>query len=95
MRWCCGGKHSTTLLAGFWVTVLKVEIADIAFAVDSILAAVALAIALPPTGLGTIGGMDSGQFMVILTGGLIDEYLYVLHVVDSFDISLVVPPSIY
>ncbi|KMK75599.1 TerC family protein [Alkalihalobacillus pseudalcaliphilus] len=57
--------------AGFWVTVLKVEIADIAFAVDSILAAVALAIALPPTGLGTIGGMDSGQFMVILTGGLI------------------------
>src|SRR5690625_5142215 len=32
--------------SGFWMTVLKVEIADLAFAVDSILAAVALAIAL-------------------------------------------------
>ncbi|GAF65453.1 hypothetical protein BTS2_2351 [Bacillus sp. TS-2] len=57
--------------SGFWLTVLKVEVADIAFAVDSILAAVALAIALPATGLGTIGGMDAGQFFVILTGGLI------------------------
>nr|AAK69610.1 unknown [Bacillus pumilus] len=57
--------------SGFWMTVLKVEIADIAFAVDSILAAVALAIALPPTGLATIGGMDAGQFFIILTGGLI------------------------
>ena len=33
--------------SGFWVTVLKVEIADIAFAVDSILAAVALGVTLP------------------------------------------------
>ncbi|WP_413374745.1 TerC family protein [Alkalihalobacillus sp. 1P02AB] len=57
--------------SGFWMTVLKVEIADIAFAVDSILAAVALAIALPPSGLPPIGGMDGGQFLVILTGGLI------------------------
>ncbi|MFI2858053.1 TerC family protein [Paenibacillus sp. JSM ZJ436] len=55
----------------FWVTVLKVELADIAFAVDAILAAVALALTLPATGLPAIGGMDGGQFLVILTGGII------------------------
>lgn len=57
--------------SGFWTTVLKVEVADIAFAIDSILAAVALAVALPPSGLGHIGGMDMGQFLVIFTGGFI------------------------
>jgi YkoY family integral membrane protein len=55
---------------GFWLTVLKVELADIAFAVDSILAAIAIALTLTPTGLFTIGGLDGGQFMVILAGGL-------------------------
>lgn len=57
--------------SGFWMTVLKVEIADLAFAVDSILAAVALAVALPPSGIGQIGGLDAGQFAVILAGGMI------------------------
>ncbi|WP_337100185.1 TerC family protein [Paenibacillus sp. YIM B09110] len=57
--------------SSFWMTVVKVEIADIAFAVDSILAAVALAVALPATGLGTFGGMDVGQFTVIFLGGFI------------------------
>ncbi len=56
---------------GFWKTVIQVELADIAFAVDSILAAVALAIALPETPLPKIGGMDGGQFAVIFLGGLI------------------------
>jgi YkoY family integral membrane protein len=56
---------------GFWKTVIQVELADIAFAVDSILAAVALAIALPETPLPQIGGMDGGQFAVIFSGGLI------------------------
>lgn len=55
----------------FWLTVLKVEFADLAFAVDSILAAVALAVALPPTGLGTIGSLDAGQFTVVFAGGMI------------------------
>ncbi len=55
----------------FWWTVFKVEVADIAFAVDSILAAVALAMTLPKTGLGTIGSLDTGQFAVIFVGGLI------------------------
>ncbi|WP_025679211.1 TerC family protein [Paenibacillus massiliensis] len=57
--------------SGFWTTVLKVEIADIAFAIDSILAAVALAVALPTTNLPSIGGMDGGHFIVIFLGGFI------------------------
>ncbi|NJP36243.1 TerC family protein [Alkalicoccus luteus] len=56
---------------GFWSTVFKVELADIAFAVDSILAAVALAVVLPKTGLPSVGGMDGGQFAVVLAAGLI------------------------
>lgn len=57
--------------SGFWHTVFKVELADIAFAIDSILAAVALAMTLPNTNLPHIGGMDGGKFLVIFTGGLI------------------------
>lgn len=57
--------------SGFWMTVFKVELADIAFAVDSILAAVALAVALPKSNLPQIGGMDGGQFLVIFAGGFI------------------------
>lgn len=57
--------------SNFWVTVLKVEIADIAFAVDSILAAVAMAVALPNTPLPNIGGLDGGKFLVIFAGGII------------------------
>ncbi|AUM67139.1 hypothetical protein C0R09_22905 [Brevibacillus laterosporus] len=55
----------------FWGTVAKVELADLAFAVDSILAAVALAVSLPSTNLPKIGGLDGGQFLVIFTGGFI------------------------
>ncbi len=57
--------------SNFWGTVLKVELADIAFAVDSILAAVAFASSLPPSGLTAIGGIDGGRFMVILAGGFV------------------------
>lgn len=56
--------------SGFWMTVLKVELADIAFAVDSMLAAVALAITLPHLGNVDIGGINGGQFAVMLAGGL-------------------------
>jgi len=44
---------------GFWMTVLIVELTDIAFAVDSILAAVAL----------------TNKYWVIVTGGLIGTFL--------------------
>ena len=64
-------KRSKEKQENFWWTVFKVEVADIAFAVDSILAAVALAMTLPKTGLGTIGSLDTGQFAVIFVGGLI------------------------
>ncbi len=60
--------------SSFWMTVLKIELADIAFAIDSMLAAVALAVTLPHLdvfGLEDIGGINSGQFMVMLAGGLI------------------------
>lgn len=57
--------------SSFWVTVLKVELADIAFAIDSILAALALAVSLPKTSMPTIGGMDGGHFIVVFLGGMI------------------------
>lgn len=60
--------------SSFWMTVLKVELADIAFAIDSMLAAVALAVTLPHLdlfGVDHIGGINSGQFSVMLAGGLI------------------------
>jgi YkoY family integral membrane protein len=55
---------------GFWPTVGKIALADLAFAIDSILAAVALALGLPESPLGDFGGMDGGQFAVIVLGGI-------------------------
>ncbi|MBE6183598.1 TerC family protein [Heyndrickxia ginsengihumi] len=57
--------------ASFWLTVLKVEVADIAFAIDSMLAAVALAVTLKPAGWFQIGGIDAGQFLIMFAGGMI------------------------
>lgn len=57
--------------SGFWMTVVKVELADIAFALDSMLAAVALAVTLPELGDFHIGGINGGQFIVMLLGGII------------------------
>jgi len=54
----------------FKSVVAQIALADIAFAVDSILAAVALVIALPETTFGHIGGMDAAQFVVIVLGAL-------------------------
>ncbi|WP_423798326.1 TerC family protein [Neobacillus sp. SAB-20_R2A] len=55
---------------GFGPTVAKIAIADLAFAIDSILAAVALALGLPDSPLDNFGGMDGGQFLVVLIGGV-------------------------
>lgn len=57
--------------SGFWMTVIKVEAADIAFAIDSMLAAVAIAVTLPHLGSFDIGGINGGQFIVMLLGGFI------------------------
>lgn len=58
----------------FWGTVLKVEFADIAFAIDSMLAAMAIAVTLPTVGI-HFGGMDLGQFAVMFIGGMIGVIL--------------------
>ena len=57
--------------SGFWMTVLKVELADIAFAIDSMLAAVAIAMTLPHLGDMHIGGINAGPFAVMFLGGFI------------------------
>src|SRR5574342_55030 len=51
-------------------TVAQIAFADIAFAVDSILAAVALVVDLPDTPIGEVGGMDGAQFIVIVLGAI-------------------------
>lgn len=63
--------HEPKKQSGFWMTVIKVELADIAFAVDSILAAVAIAVTLPHIGNFDVGGINAGQFSVMFLGGLI------------------------
>ena len=50
---------------GFWRTVVAVELADIAFSIDSILAAVALADGLPET----IGA--NWKYVIVVTGGVL------------------------
>lgn len=57
--------------SGFWMTVLKVEMADIAFAIDSMLAAVAIAMTLPHIGNMDIGGINAGPFAVMFLGGFV------------------------
>ncbi|MBC8079386.1 MAG: TerC family protein [Gorillibacterium sp.] len=80
------GRKKEAPKAGFWMTVFKVEIADIAFAIDSILAAVALAVVLPVSGIRNIGGMDGGHFLVIFTGGFIG--LIIMRFAASFFVKL-------
>lgn len=72
--------------SGFWMTVFKVEVADIAFAVDSILAAIALAMTLPKTNLPAIGGMDGGRFLVVFAGGFVG--LVIIRFAASFFVRL-------
>ncbi len=52
------------------MTVAQIALADIAFAVDSILAAVALVIDLPDSPMGDVGGMDGAKFIIIIIGAI-------------------------
>lgn len=63
-------KQDKKKQSGFWMTVAKVEVADIAFAIDSILAAAAIALALPHIG-GDFFGVNAGQYTVMVIGGLL------------------------
>ncbi|MFD4704665.1 hypothetical protein ACFWM3_07335 [Gottfriedia sp. NPDC058432] len=54
----------------FGMTVAQISLADIAFAIDSILAAVALVIDLPNSKIGNIGGMDGAKFIIIVIGAI-------------------------
>lgn len=57
--------------ASYGETIRKIAFADIAFAIDSILAAFALVIVLPVTPeMGEIGGMAAPQFIVIVLGAI-------------------------
>lgn len=51
-----------------WKVILKVELTDITFAIDSILAAVAIAVSLPKSPLPGFGGLDGGIFLVVFIG---------------------------
>ncbi len=56
--------------AGFWATVAIIEVTDVAFAVDSILAAIALVGSAPP---GHVG--PHPKLWVVVTGGMIGVML--------------------
>ncbi|KPG91011.1 TerC family protein [Staphylococcus hominis] len=68
------GAEKKVSAGKFWATVFKVEFADIAFAIDSMLAAMAIAVTLPKMGI-HFGGMDLGQFGVMFIGGMIGVIL--------------------
>ncbi|OLR24748.1 hypothetical protein BLD50_15870 [Bacillus cereus] len=63
------GKHIQKQ-EDFWRILLKVELLDLAFAIDSIFVAVALTMNLPKTNLCNIGELDIGQFSLVLVGGM-------------------------
>lgn len=63
-------EEKTSPARGFWSTVGKIAFADLVFAIDSILAAVALALGLPDSPFGNFGGMDAAQFTVVVLGGI-------------------------
>lgn len=56
----------------FWMTVLVIELTDIAFAIDSILAAIAMVGSPPP---GTPENAPHPQLWVVITGGILGVIL--------------------
>jgi YkoY family integral membrane protein len=58
-------KKSTRLGSSFWGTVISVELADIAFSIDSIVAAVAMADSMPDR----FG--DNGKLFIVYIGGIL------------------------
>jgi YkoY family integral membrane protein len=58
--------------AGFWATVVVIELTDLAFAIDSILAAIALVGSPPP---GTPDHATHPKLWVVVTGGMLGVIL--------------------
>lgn len=61
---------------GFWATVVGVEVADIAFSIDSIVAAVAMAAGLPPAiggkvVFGLLGLPITMELLIVYVGGIL------------------------
>lgn len=65
-----GQKEKKVKQTSYRMTIAQIAFADIAFAIDSILAAVALVISLPDTPMMMIGGMDGAKFIVIVLAAL-------------------------
>lgn len=63
---------SETSVSGFWPTVVAIELTDIAFAVDSILAAIALVGGPPP---GTPRNAAHPKLWVVVVGGMLGVVL--------------------
>jgi YkoY family integral membrane protein len=59
------GPRESRLLGGFWGTVTSITMADIAFSIDSILAAVAMAESFPAR----FG--DRGKLIIVIVGGVL------------------------
>jgi YkoY family integral membrane protein len=59
-----GSGHRSRFGSGFWATVISVELADIAFSIDSILAAVAMVDGLPRE-------FGSWKLGIVITGGVL------------------------
>ena len=72
LRFCpkCGARLRR--LSGFWATVVVIELTDIAFAIDSILAAIAL-VGSPPEG--TPKDAAHPKLWVVVTGGMLGVIL--------------------
>ncbi|KAA9019536.1 TerC family protein [Niallia endozanthoxylica] len=83
-----GKKEKKKKQTGYRMTVVQIALADMAFAIDSILAAVALVIALPKTTFSKVGGMDGAQFIVILLGAIAG--LIVIRYAANFFVKLLV-----
>jgi YkoY family integral membrane protein len=70
-----GGERKSKFGTGFWATVVAVELADIAFSIDSILASVAVAAGLPRAIAGKvlfdIGRPIKWELVIVYTGGVL------------------------
>jgi YkoY family integral membrane protein len=64
--------HDTTSARKFWMTVLVIELTDIAFAIDSILAAMAMVGSPPPD---NPPNAPHPQLWVVITGGILGVIL--------------------